>query len=76
MNNKVFISYSHVDEGYMLQLSNHLSAIKGEGLIEEWHDRKIIAGQEWDHEISQNLLTSTIIILLHCCPVNFHSKAI
>lgn len=64
MKNKVFISYSHTDEEYMLQLTNHLSAIKREGLIEEWHDRKIIAGQEWDKEISQNLTSSTIIILL------------
>ena len=64
MKQKVFISYSHTDENYMTQLSNHMSMMKREGLIDEWNDRKLIPGQEWDKEISENLISATIIILL------------
>lgn len=60
----MFISYSHDDEEYMAQFVNHISVMKREGLIKEWHDRKIIPGQEWDKEINDHLLTSTIIIML------------
>ncbi len=64
MKQKVFISYSHADEEYMTQFVNHISVMKKEGLIEEWHDRKILSGQEWNKEINDNLISSTIIIML------------
>lgn len=61
---KLFISYSHQDEKYKDQLLVHLSALKRRGIIEEWHDRELITGQEWDGKIKQELLDSDIIILL------------
>lgn len=61
---KLFISYSHADENYRVQLSNHLALMKREGLISEWHDRKLIAGQSWGSEIDKNLENSSIIVLL------------
>jgi len=64
MKQKVFISYSHTDEKYMVQLRNHITMLEKEGLIEEWNDRKLIAGQDWDKEISENLASSTVIIML------------
>lgn len=64
IKHKVFISYSHSDEKYLQQLLNHISIMKKEGLVEEWHDRKLIPGQEWENEISDNLLSATVILLL------------
>lgn len=34
------------------------------GLIEEWHDRKITAGSEWNKIISDSLENANIILLL------------
>ena len=33
-------------------------------LIEEWHDRKLKAGEDWDRSISRNLESADIILLL------------
>src|SRR5215212_3893767 len=61
---KVFISYSHKDERFREQLQEHLYAAKRQGLIEDWHDRKIAPGEEWQDLINENLETSEIILLL------------
>jgi hypothetical protein len=61
---KVFCSYSHKDERYLTKLKAHLAGLTREGLIEEWHDRKILPGQEWEEAIAENLTTAHIIILL------------
>jgi hypothetical protein len=61
---KLFISYCHQDEKYKDQLMNHLSSLKRRNIIKEWHDRKLIAGEEWDKIIKQELLDSDIILLL------------
>lgn len=61
---KLFYSYSHKDEEYREKLEQHLSILKRQNLISEWHDRKIIAGKEWDNEIDSNLKSADIILLL------------
>src|SRR3712207_4638911 len=61
---KVFISYSHKDERFREQLQEHLYAAKRQGLIEDWHDRRIAPGEEWENLISENLETAEIILLL------------
>jgi hypothetical protein len=45
-------------------LEIHLTALKRQGVIETWHDRRIGAGKEFDTEISQNLDNADIILLL------------
>lgn len=60
----LFISYSHKDESIKDDLVKHLSPLIHLGLIEEWHDRKITAGTEWDKVISENMEKSNIILLL------------
>ena len=60
----VFFSYAHQDEKLRDQLETHLSLLKRQGVITGWHDRKIGAGQEWNHEIDTHLNTSHIILLL------------
>ena len=60
----MFFSYSHADEGMRDQLEKHLSALKNQGLIEAWHDRRILAGQNFDSEIDSHLESASIILLL------------
>ena len=61
---KVFCSYSHKDEGFLDELKTWLVGLRRQGLIEEWHDREILAGQEWEKAIDENLHTSEIVLLL------------
>jgi hypothetical protein len=60
----LFFSYSHKDESLRDELEIHLAALKRQGVIDTWHDRRIIAGQEVDHVVSQHLEQSDIILLL------------
>lgn len=60
----LFISYSHADEELKNQFVKHLNPLKKMGLISEWNDRKLIAGDKWAQEISKNLESADIIILL------------
>lgn len=61
---KVFMSYSHKDESLRDELETHLSLLKREGVISTWHDRKILAGDEFESEIDENIEDSDIILLL------------
>lgn len=61
---KVFFSYSHADEALRDQLEKQLAMLKRQGLIESWHDRRIIAGNEVDNEISAQMEGADIILLL------------
>lgn len=61
---EVFFSYSHKDQDLRDQLEAHLSLLKNQGFISNWHDRKIIAGAEWAGEIDAHLNTAQIILLL------------
>src|ERR1019366_5294881 len=60
----LFFSYSHADESMRDQLERHLSALKHQGLIEAWHDRRIPAGRIFDAEIDSHLESADIILLL------------
>ena len=64
MSKKVFISYSHKDEIHKDSLEEHLSMLKRNHVIDAWHDRKIIPGQDWSKEISENLEKSELILFL------------
>ena len=61
---KLFYSYSHKDEEFREGLEKHLSVLKEKGHIEDWHDRKISPGQDFQREIDQNLKDADIIALL------------
>ncbi len=60
----LFISYSHKDEELKNNLKSHLMALKRCGLINIWHDREILSGQEWEGEINEHLDNAHIILLL------------
>jgi TIR domain len=64
MTVRLFYSYSHKDEGHRDRLETHLSLLRRQRLLEEWHDRRIVPGQNWEEILDSNLETSDIIILL------------
>lgn len=61
---KLFYSYSHKDEAFREKLETHLSILRRNGYISEWHDRRISAGSEWEVDINYNLEEADIILLL------------
>ena len=61
---KVFFSYAHEDEQLRDKLATHLSSLRRQGIIQEWHDRQIGAGQERASEIDRNLEAAHVILLL------------
>lgn len=60
----VFFSYTHRDESMRNELEVHLTMLKRQGLIEAWHDRRIVAGNDFDRSISAHLESADIILLL------------
>jgi len=60
----LFFSYSHKDESLRDELEIHLASLKRQGIIATWHDRRIGAGNEFDHSISEHLESSDIVLLL------------
>ncbi len=61
---KVFFSYSHIDEELRDKLARSLSALQRQGLIAQWHDRRIGAGEEWRSAVDARLNDADIILLL------------
>jgi tetratricopeptide (TPR) repeat protein len=61
---RLFYSYSHQDEALRDQLEKHLALLKQQGVIVEWHDRKITAGTEWEGQIDEQLKSADLILLL------------
>jgi hypothetical protein len=60
----VFYSYAHLDERLRTELDKHLSLLKRQGVIADWHDRRISAGTEWAGAIDAHLQHAQIILLL------------
>src|SRR5947209_2994948 len=61
---KIFCCYAHEDEPLLNKLKSHLKPLQRQGLIEVWHDRDIRAGTEWEREVSEQLDTAQIVLLL------------
>jgi hypothetical protein len=64
MSVKVFISYAHKDEAHKDSLIEHLATLRRNKIISEWHDRDIVAGQNWKDQISENLEQAELILFL------------
>jgi hypothetical protein len=61
---RFFYTYSHKDEALRDELEEALALLKRQGLISGWHDRAIVAGQQWADHISEHLESARIILLL------------
>ncbi len=51
----LFVSYCHADRSLKDEFLKHLEPLKRQNLIEAWHDREILPGEEWNNEISEHL---------------------
>ncbi|MEY2631817.1 MAG: hypothetical protein RIR00_471 [Pseudomonadota bacterium] len=60
---RIFISYSHLDEKWKNRVVKHLNVLAEEGLI-VWDDRKISAGAEWLKEIEEAMDHCEVALLL------------
>ena len=60
----LFFSYSHADEDLRDQLEIHLWDLRRQGLIDSWHDRRILAGDEFGVAIDGYIDTADVILLL------------
>lgn len=60
----LFYSYSHKDEPWRDELATHLAMLEKKGVIRSWHDRKIVAGDNWKGKIDENLEKADIVLLL------------
>jgi len=57
-------SYAHADEDLRNELEVHLTGLKRQGLIEPWHDRRILAGQDFAQEIDRHFASADVVLLL------------
>lgn len=60
----VFISYAHDDTDVFGRLKSHLAGMERAGIIQTWHDRCIVAGEDWAGKIDKHLNAADIILLL------------
>jgi hypothetical protein len=61
---RLFYSYSHKDEDLRKELETHLALLQNTSVIDQWHDRKIGAGEEWAGQIDVHLEAADVILLL------------
>jgi hypothetical protein len=61
---EVFISYAREDANIKEEIVKLLIPLQDEGLIAFWHDREIVAGQDWAHDIHTKLTNAKVVLLL------------
>jgi hypothetical protein len=61
---KLFISYSHIDEDIKKRFEQGLGVLKRLKKVDIWQDRELLAGKDFDKDIFQNLNSSKIICIL------------
>ena len=60
---RVFVSYAREDEHLRQQLADHLGGLRP-AQIEDWYDGQIVPGQPWAQEITRQMETAEIVLLL------------
>lgn len=61
---RVFYSYSHKDAELRDRLGTYLTPLVQQKKIAEWHDRRIEPGADWETQISNQLESANLILLL------------
>ena len=61
---ELFYSYSHEDEEFRDGMETALALLNRDGLLNEWHDRKILPGQRLNDEIKKHMERSDILVFL------------
>lgn len=61
---RLFMSYSHKDEALRDELETHLAVLRRQGVLEVWHDRKLLPGDHLDTAINAELERADVVLLL------------
>src|SRR5258708_2391792 len=61
---KLFYCYAHEDKTLRDELEIHLSSLKRQYRLNNWYDRQILPGEDWEQAIDKNLTTADLILLL------------
>ena len=64
VSKSLFISYSHKDEQWLLELKKWLKPLEQRDLVTIWDDQMIKAGAEWHREIDKALSAAKAAVLL------------
>jgi len=59
---KVFVSYCHLDNEYLIDIKRHFKPFLNQ--IDFWDDTKILPGQKWKNEIMKAIDVAKVAILL------------
>jgi hypothetical protein len=62
--NRVFVSYSHMDERWLRRMLVHLRPLQNEGVVDVWSDTRIRPGDDWRTKIEQALESASVAVLL------------
>lgn len=62
--NRVFVSYSHMDERWVDRMLVHLTPLQKEGVIDVWSDTRLRPGDDWKMEIERALENASVAVLL------------
>src|SRR6266852_2490788 len=61
---KLFYCYAREDKALRDQFERHLAGLKRHYGLTNWHDREILAGEDWEQAIDKQLNSADIIFLL------------
>jgi internalin A len=61
---EVFVSYARVDAPHLDSMTAQLSLLRRQGLIDVWHDGRILPGADWRQDIADHLTQADVILLL------------
>ena len=61
---KVFVSYSHKDSEFMMELKDWLTVLQQQDRIEFWYDGEIQAGDEWEKKLQEALHSARAALLI------------
>lgn len=64
MSTKVFVSYAREDLAYKNKILSQLLVLENQGLLSTWSDAKVEPGLEWQEELTRELRSAGIVLLL------------
>ncbi len=60
---EIFCSYSHQDDSLRKEFENSVALLRRQKLVQIWHDRQILAGEDWAGDIDEHLNSADMITL-------------